>query len=56
MIEQAVNVEQASVVATSTLQDALRALRIPDQVIMILSGFRAVAPKQDLLGPEWSAG
>jgi hypothetical protein len=38
------------VVATATLQEALRTLKIPDQAIMLLAGFRAIVPKQDLLG------
>ncbi len=45
--------EEPKVMATSTLREALRALKIPDQAVMILSGFRAIVPKQDLLGSEW---
>jgi len=51
MSEQA----ETQVVATSTLQDALRALKIPDHAVMLLAGFRAMVPKQDVLGSGWSS-
>jgi hypothetical protein len=43
------------VVTTSTLEDALRALGVPDQAVMILAGFRAMVPKRDLLGSGWTS-
>ena len=43
------NSEKSRVVATSTLQKALRELRVPEQAVMILSGFRAWVPERDVL-------
>lgn len=42
--------DDLQVVATSTLRDALDALGLPRQAAAVLAGFKAVVPKQDLLG------
>jgi len=36
--------DDTNVVATATLQEALGALKVPQEAVMILAGFRALVP------------